>query len=80
VDIENSIVLTGTEISDFAEVHNAIIGEGVYIGKKVHIRKGCMVGDHARIKDGVSLAAGTSICPAEEVVEEDVQGTHQSQF
>jgi mannose-1-phosphate guanylyltransferase len=80
VDIENSIVLTGTEISDFAEVHSAIVGEGVYIGRKVHIRKGCIVGDHARIKDGVSLAAGTSICPAREVAEEEAQGSPESQF
>jgi NDP-sugar pyrophosphorylase family protein len=80
VDMENAIVLGGTEISDFAEVHNAIIGEGAYIGRKVHIRKGCIVGDHARIKDGVSLAAGTSICPARDVVEEEVQDTRESRF
>jgi mannose-1-phosphate guanylyltransferase len=80
VNIENSIVLGGTEISDFAKVHNAIIGEGVYVGKKAHIRKGCIVGDHARIKDNVSLAAGTLICPAKEVGEEEISGDDKSQF
>ncbi len=70
VDIENSILLPGTEVSDNAQVHNAIIGEGVYIGKKVNVREGCIVGDHARVEDNVSFPAGTSICPAKEVSEE----------
>lgn len=70
VDIENSILLPGTEVSDNAQVHNAIIGEGVYIGKKVKVRQGCIIGDHAKVEDNVSLPAGTSICPAKEVSEE----------
>lgn len=80
VNIENSIILGGTEISDFAKVHNAIVGEGVYVGRKAHIRKGCIVGDHARIKDNVSLAAGTSICPAKEVAEEEISSDDKPQF
>lgn len=70
VDIENSILLPGTEVSDNAQVHNAIIGEGVYLGKKVNVREGCIVGDHARVEDNVSFPGGTSICPANEVSEE----------
>jgi len=70
VDIENSILLPGTDVSDHAQVHNAIIGEGVYIGKKVNVREGCIVGDHARVEDNVSFPGGASICPAKEVSEE----------
>jgi NDP-sugar pyrophosphorylase family protein len=69
VDIKNSIILAGTQIADLAKIHGAIIGEDVYIGTKTHIRKGCIIGDHARIRDNVSLPAGTSICPANEVAE-----------
>jgi UDP-3-O-[3-hydroxymyristoyl] glucosamine N-acyltransferase len=51
-------------------VHGAIIGEDVRIGRGANIRKGCIIGDHAKIEDNVSLPAGTSVCPAEEVCEE----------
>jgi mannose-1-phosphate guanylyltransferase len=66
-DIENSIVFAGTQIADGAEVHGAIVGEDVYVGANAHIRRGCIIGDHARIRDNVSLPTGTSICPANEV-------------
>lgn len=66
-DIENSIILAGTQIADGSEVHGAIIGEDVYVGANAHIRRGCIIGDHARIRDNVSLPTGTSICPANEV-------------
>jgi NDP-sugar pyrophosphorylase family protein len=69
VHISNSVVLSASVISDYATVDGAIIGEGVFIGEGVHIPKGCIIGDHARIKDNVSLAAGTSICPANEVTQ-----------
>ena len=67
-DVENSIVLAGTEIADGAEVHGAVIGEDVYVGVNAHIRRDCIIGDHARIRDNVSLPTGTSICPANDVV------------
>lgn len=69
VQIKNSVVLSATVISDCATVDGAIIGEGVFIGERVHIPKGCVVGDHARIKDDVFLATGTLICPANEVAQ-----------
>jgi mannose-1-phosphate guanylyltransferase len=64
VHIQDSIVFTGTVISDFSTVSGAIVGEGVTIGQRAKIRKGCIIGDHARIKDNVSLAEGISVCPA----------------
>jgi mannose-1-phosphate guanylyltransferase len=67
VHIQNSIVFPVTTISDFSSINSAIIGEGVFIGKKTKIEKGCIIGDHARIRDGVSLAEGISVCPANEV-------------
>jgi len=66
-DIENSIIFAGTRIADGAEVHGAIIGEGVFVGANAHIRRGCIIGDHARIRDNVCLPTETSICPANEV-------------
>jgi UDP-3-O-[3-hydroxymyristoyl] glucosamine N-acyltransferase len=56
-------------ISDFATVNGAIIGEGVHIGKNAYIPKRCIIGDHAEIRDDVSLVEGTTICPAREVSE-----------
>jgi mannose-1-phosphate guanylyltransferase len=69
VRIRNSIVFSATSISDSAMVDGAIIGEGVYIGKEAQVKKGSIVGDHARIKDRVTLTAKSHICPANEVVE-----------
>jgi mannose-1-phosphate guanylyltransferase len=69
VRIQDSVVLSGTAISDFATIEGAIIGERVQVGKSAYIPKGCIIGDHAQIKDDVSLAEGTSICPAKEVSE-----------
>jgi mannose-1-phosphate guanylyltransferase len=69
VRIQNSVILRETVISDFASIDGAIIGEGVFIGKRVKIRKGCILGDHVKIKDDISLAEQVSICPAKEVSE-----------
>jgi mannose-1-phosphate guanylyltransferase len=69
VHIRNSIVFSAASISDSAMVDGAIIGEGVYIGEEAQVKKGSIVGDHARIKDRVTLSAKSHICPANEVVE-----------
>jgi mannose-1-phosphate guanylyltransferase len=69
VHIQNSVILRETVISDFVSMDGAIIGESVFIGKRVKIRKGCILGDHVKIKDDVSLAEQVSICPAKEVSE-----------
>jgi UDP-3-O-[3-hydroxymyristoyl] glucosamine N-acyltransferase len=63
------VVLRGTEISDLASIDGAIIGEGVFIGKNARINKGCILGDHVRIKDNTTLAQRVWICPAKEVSE-----------
>jgi mannose-1-phosphate guanylyltransferase len=67
VNIQNSIIFPRAVISDFSSINGSIIGEGVTIGREVKIDKGCIIGDHARIKDGVSLAERVSACPATEV-------------
>lgn len=67
VHIQDSIIFSGTVVSDFSSIHGAIIGEGVTIGERVKIEKGCIIGDHAKIKNNVSLAEGISVCPANEV-------------
>jgi len=67
VKIRDSVIFPGTVISDFSSVNGTIIGEGVTIGREVKIEKGCIIGDHARIKDGASLAQRVSVCPATEV-------------
>jgi len=69
VQISNSIIFPDTEIDDFVSINGAIIGEGVRIGKHVRLRKGCIVGDRAKIKDNVILDYGLAICPAKEVFE-----------
>jgi len=67
VNIQNSVVFPGVVISDFSSINRAIIGEGVIIGKRVKISKDCIVGDHAKIEDDVSLAQGVQVCPANQV-------------
>jgi len=67
VHIQDSIIFEGSVISDFSSINGAIIGEGVTVGERAKIEKGCVIGDHAKIKDDVSLAEGISVCPANEV-------------
>ena len=67
VHIQDSIIFAGAVISDFSSINGAIIGEGVTIGERTKILKGCIIGDHAKIRDNVSLAEGISVCPANEV-------------
>ena len=67
VYIQDSIIFSGAIISDFSTINGAIIGEGVTIGERAQVMKGCIIGDQAKIKDDVSLAEGITVCPANEV-------------
>ena len=69
VQINESVILSDTKIDDFSSINGAIIGESAIIGKKVRIGKGCVIGDQAKVKDNVSLANETTICPAKAVSE-----------
>jgi mannose-1-phosphate guanylyltransferase len=69
VRIQDSVIFPETVISDFSSIDRAIIGENVVIGTSVKIAKRCVVGDHAKIKDNVSLVSGVWVCPAKEVSE-----------
>ena len=69
VQISNSVVFPHAVIGDFAIVNGAIIGEGAHIGKNVTLEKGCVIGDHAKIKDNLHLSETASVCPAKEVAE-----------
>lgn len=67
VHIRDSVILPYTEISQSTTIEGAIIGDSVTIGKNAKISKGCILGDHVRIGDRVTLARDVSICPAKEV-------------
>lgn len=69
VRIRNSVVFSGTVISDFSSIEGAIIGEQVSIGKQVKMKDNVMIGDQAIIHDGVKLASGVAVCPYKEVTE-----------
>jgi NDP-sugar pyrophosphorylase family protein len=69
VQIANSVVFADAEIGDSAVLNGAIVGEGAWIGKHVKLGKGCIVGDQAKIKNGVRLPEGLAVCPAKEVTE-----------
>jgi mannose-1-phosphate guanylyltransferase len=69
VQISNSVIFPNVTIGDFVIVNGAIIGEGARIGKRVKINNGCIIGDHAKIKDNLTLSGKTTICPAKEVSE-----------
>jgi len=67
--IKNSIVFSNTVVSDFASIKGAVIGEGVVIGRCVKIEEGCVIGDHTRIRDNVTLSQDVTVCPFKEVSE-----------
>ena len=70
VRIENSVVFQDAKIEDYASIKGGIIGEGVIVGKRAKIVQGCIVGDHAKIRDNVALTEESAICPAKEVTED----------
>ena len=65
--ISNSVIFPNVEIGDFASIDGALIGEGARIGKNVKISGGCIIGDHAKIKDNLHLSNVHTVCPAKEV-------------
>ncbi len=65
--ISNAIIFPGVKIADCTSIDGAIIGEGVQIGKNVKIIGGCIIGDHARVRDNLELSG--KICPGKEVAE-----------
>lgn len=67
VHINDTVVFPDAKIGDYASIKGAIIGENAEIGKKVKIIAGCIIADQAKIKDNISLAKQTFICPAQEV-------------
>lgn len=69
VQISNSVVFPHASIGDFSVVDGAIIGEGARIGKQVTLSNGCIIGDHAKVKDNSHLSEASSVCPAKEVAE-----------
>ena len=75
VHISQSVVLSNTKIDDSATINEAMIGENVSIGKNVKISKDCIIGDHAKIRDTITLAKGTTVCPAKEVSENILKAT-----
>ncbi|MGF3521558.1 MAG: sugar phosphate nucleotidyltransferase [Candidatus Bathyarchaeia archaeon] len=68
--ISDSVVFAGAKIGDFASVTGALIGEGVVVGKKTKIVEGCIIADQAKVRDGVALRKGASVCPAKEICED----------
>jgi len=69
VHISDTVVFPHTKIDDYAFINGAIIGENAEIGKKVKITPGCIIADQVKIKDAISLAKQTMVCPAKEVSE-----------
>lgn len=67
--ITNSVVFSDSQIGDYATLKGAIVGEGARIGSYVKIGEGCIVSDHARIKENLHVTNGAAICPAKEISE-----------
>jgi mannose-1-phosphate guanylyltransferase len=68
VRIKDSVVFSDAKIDDDADICGALIGEAAHVGKKVKLTEGCIVADHAKIRDGASLSEKVHVCPAKEVV------------
>lgn len=76
VQISESVIFPDVEIGDHAVVNGAVIGEAVKIGKKVRIGRNCIIADQAKIRDEVSFAEGTAVCPAKEVSENHLRANN----
>jgi len=76
VHIKDSVIFPRVTIGDFSSINGAIIGEGVTIGERVNIEKGCIIGDFAKIRKNVSLTQNVSVCPAEEISESVLTPKH----
>jgi mannose-1-phosphate guanylyltransferase len=74
--IQNSVIFRGTEISDFASINGAIIGEGVFVGKNAKIDKGCILGDHVKMMDNTALSEEVWVCPGKELSESVLTPRH----
>ncbi len=68
VHIRNSVIFSDATIEDDADINGALIGESAHVGKRVKVTEGCIVADHAKIRDGAILSEKMHVCPAKEVV------------
>jgi mannose-1-phosphate guanylyltransferase len=64
--IRDSVVFEDAKIEDYAVVEGALIGEAARIGKKAKILEGCIIADHARVKENAVLRDKIHVCPAVE--------------
>ncbi len=67
VQISNSVVFADAKVDDDSVICGALIGEAARIGKKTRISDGCIIADHAKVKDGTLLHEKVSVCPAKEI-------------
>ncbi len=65
VHIRDSVVFSDAEIGDDCDINGALIGESARVGNRVKISEGCIVADHAKIRDGIMLEK-VHVCPAKE--------------
>ncbi len=67
VQISNSVIFADAKIEDDAVVSGALVGESAKIGKKAKITDGCIIADHAKVREGAALTEKVHVCPAKEV-------------
>ena len=67
VQIRDSVVFEDAKIGDDAVICGALIGEAAQIGNKAKVTEGCIIADHAKVKDGTVLHEKVSVCPAKEI-------------
>ena len=67
VQIHDSVVFEDAKIGDDAVICGALIGEAAQIGNKAKVTEGCIIADHAKVKDGTVLHEKVSVCPAKEI-------------
>jgi mannose-1-phosphate guanylyltransferase len=67
VQIQDSVIFADATIGDDTVLVGTLVGEAARVGKSVHLCEGCIVGDHAKVKDGTKLGEKTHVCPAKEL-------------
>jgi NDP-sugar pyrophosphorylase family protein len=66
VQIRDSVVFEDAQIDDDAVVVGALVGEAARIGRGAKVLEGCIIADHAKVREGASLTK-MHVCPAQEV-------------
>ena len=63
----DAILHDNVSVGDRTRIYSSIICDGAQIGNDCVIKSGCIVGENAKLEDGVTLESGTHVAPEEHI-------------